>query len=333
MSQVQHREVNAADHDIRVDRWFKRHFPDVSFGQVAKWLREGQVRVDGSRAKPGDRVMAGAVIRIPPAANHQKPGPVAKRTSRERLPAVDEREIAALRSWILYQDDAVIALNKPPGLSVQGGTGTTRHLDRLLPYLDGGAGPAKLVHRLDKDTSGVILLGRGAAAAGKLAAAFKGRETEKVYWALSVGLVQPATGRIRAAIAKRGGGKAGEKMEVSEDGKSATSDYWRLDHAAKSVSWLALKPITGRTHQLRVHCAAIGHPIVGDGKYGGKEAFLTGGVSRKLHLHARALRLDHPDGGTFNITAPLPEHIAASFDFFGFDPKDVRDEFVFDQDG
>ncbi|MGE5503650.1 MAG: RluA family pseudouridine synthase, partial [Actinomycetota bacterium] len=243
---------------------------------------------------------------------------------------VDEATARMLRDCVLYKDADVIALNKPPGLAVQGGTGMAdRHLDAMLDALrfDAPERP-RLVHRLDKDTSGVLLLGRNAAAAAKLAAAFKGRAAHKLYWALVVGVPKLRKGRIDAPLAKLPG-RAGEKVAVDDDeGKRAVTWYRVVDSALKKAAWLEMEPRTGRTHQLRAHSVVLGTPILGDGKYGAKDAFIEGtGVSRKLHLHARAVRIPHPKGGTLEVVAPLPPHMAASFAFFGFDQHDAGKPF------
>ncbi|HYB58591.1 MAG TPA: RluA family pseudouridine synthase, partial [Alphaproteobacteria bacterium] len=223
------------------------------------------------------------------------------------------------------------ALNKPPGLAVQGGTGTVRHLDAMLDALRFGcAERPRLVHRLDRDTSGVLLLGRNAAAARALAEAFRDRTTRKLYWAITVGVPRPLQGKIDLPLAKLPG-RAGERMAPDEEeGKRAVTYYKVLEHMGKKAAWVALWPVTGRTHQLRVHLAAIGTPILSDGKYGGKAAFLSGEkISRKLHLHARALTLPHPKTGRpLTLTAPLPEHMRASWRLFGFDPERRDDPFA-----
>lgn len=316
----------ADDEDgLRLDRWFKRHFPGVAFGQLSKLMRTGQIRLDGKRAKPGDRIAAGQEIRIPPIQ-----APDRSRPARPR-PKVSAEEAARLRDLVLYKDDQVIALNKPPGLPVQGGTGTTRHLDGMLDALrfDADDRP-RLVHRLDKDTSGVLLLGRTASAAASLTAAFRSRDALKTYWALVKGVPRHRRARIKLAMDKLPG-KGGERMVATEDGKSAVTDYAVVDTAARKAAWLALRPHTGRTHQLRLHCAELGTPIVGDGKYGGRDAYLTGAVSRKLHLHARSISLPRPDGRRLTVTAPLPEHMAQSWALLGFEPDDAADPF--DEEG
>lgn len=322
---VQTLTVAADEADIRLDRWFKRHFPDVGHGLLEKWLRTGQVRVAGKRAKSNQRLEAGQEIRVPPLpSGDAPPRPETKR------PPVDEKTARMLRDAVLYMDEDVIALNKPAGLAVQGGTGMAdKHLDAWLDALqfDKPDRP-RLVHRLDKDTSGVLLLGRSASAASKLAAAFKSRAARKCYWALVVGVPKHRQGRIDAALAKLPG-RAGEKMAVDQDeGKRAVTWYRVVDNALKRTAWLEMEPRTGRTHQLRAHCALLDTPILGDGKYGGADAFIAGtGISRKLHLHARAVRLPHPRGGVLEVVAPLSEHIAKSFEFFGFDENSAGKPF------
>ena len=304
------------DDGIRVDRWFKRHLDTTSFTIVAKWARTGQLRVDGARVGPGDRLQAGQVLRVPPA----EPVRADAKPKRERPPLSDD-EAAFARDMVIHKDAQALVLNKPPGLATQGGTKTTAHVDGLLDALQYEAeGRPKLVHRLDKDTSGALLVARTARAAAFFAKAFSGRSAKKVYWALVVGVPSIDDGTIDLPIGKQPG-TGGEKMHVDEEnGSPARSRYRVIDRAGNRACWVELQPFTGRTHQLRVHMAAIGHPIVGDGKYGGAAAFLTGGISRKMHLHARRIRVDHPDGGEIDVTAELPGHMAESIAGLGFDP-------------
>jgi 23S rRNA pseudouridine955/2504/2580 synthase len=325
-TKVETRRVAPDEAGLRVDRWFKRHFPDLPHGRLEKLLRTGQVRVGGARAKAADRLVTGAEIRVPPL------GAPTPRVERPMPPAIEPEEAKALQAAVIHKDAAVIVLNKPPGLAVQGGTGLDRHLDAMLDALRFGAEERpRLVHRLDRDTSGVLVLGRTAAAAAKLAAAFRGRDAHKLYWALVVGVPTPREGKIDLSLVKHGP-RGGEKMRPADDededgdAKRAITLFATLDHAAHRAAWLALMPLTGRTHQLRAHCAALGTPIVG----GGAEAFLTGGVSRKLHLHARAIALPHPDGGTLSVRAPLPRHMADTWAMFGFDADNREDPFVED---
>ncbi len=319
ISTVSYRNVANDEGDLRVDRWFKRHFPDLSHIRLEKLLRTGQVRVDGGRVKASDRVAPGQVIRIPPLQAATADHPYAKPAA----PVIRPEDATMLHEAVLYMDDLVMVINKPPGLPTQGGTGITRHLDGMLDALRFDAvDRPRLVHRLDKDTSGVLLLGRTASATAALSRAFRGRTAEKLYWALTIGVPNPRQATIRAGIAKVGGPTA-ERMEVDdEEGQSAITDYSVVDYAGSAVAWVAFQPKTGRTHQIRVHAAFLGTPLVGDGKYGGAEAQLQGnGISKKLHLHARSIRVPHPNGTVLEVSAPLPEHMVASFKFFDFNPS------------
>jgi 23S rRNA pseudouridine955/2504/2580 synthase len=293
--------------------------PDVSFNTVSRWARTGQLRIDGKRAAPGDRLETGQQLRIPPAEPAPAEGPGAR--PQRIVTPLTEDETAYVREMVIAKGRDWFMLDKPPGLATQGGTKTVQHLDRLLDGLadEGGQRP-KLVHRLDKDTSGVLLVARSARAAGHFAKAFSGRTARKVYWALVTGVPSLEQGMIDAPLAKQPG-SGGEKMHVDEkDGLPARTRYRLIDRAGNRAAWVELQPLTGRTHQLRAHMAAIGHPIVGDAKYGGAEAFLTGGVSRKLHLHARRLKIDGLDGKPIDQTAELPTHFAESLALLGFDP-------------
>jgi 23S rRNA pseudouridine955/2504/2580 synthase len=307
--------VGEDDDGIRLDRWFKRHMPEVSFNIVSRWARTGQLRLAGKRAIPGDRIEAGQEIRIPPSeATPERP----TRQQPRRDPLTEEEE-QFVRDMVIYEEPGAFVLNKPPGLATQGGTKTSQHLDRLLDGLADEKGRPKLVHRLDKDTSGALLVARSARSAGHFAKAFSARTARKVYWALVVGVPDLAQGIIDSPLAKQPG-TGGEKMHVDLEHGLPAKTRWRLiDRAGNRAAWVELQPLTGRTHQLRAHMASIGHPIVGDAKYGGAEAFLTGGISRKLHLHARRIRIDSPEGGAIDVTAELPAHIAESLATLGFD--------------
>lgn len=314
--------VGEDDAGVRLDRWFKRHLPQVGFATISRWARTGQIRVDGKRAKPEDRLEAGQQIRVPPGGETSaKPAPTRKPLSQD--------DIDAARDMVIVETPAAVVLNKPPGLATQGGTKTTRHVDGLLDAFvakdsKGDQPRPRLVHRLDKDTSGVLLIAKTPGSAAFFSKRFSGRSAKKVYWALVVGVPDVREGTIDAALAKQPG-SGGEKMHVDhEGGQPAKTRYRVVDTAGKRAAWLELEPLTGRTHQLRVHCAAMGHPIIGDGKYGGQDAFLTGTISRKMHLHARRLVIDAPkdaQGKTeIDATAELPEHFAASMEQLGFDP-------------
>jgi 23S rRNA pseudouridine955/2504/2580 synthase len=312
MSGVQSIPVAEEDGELRLDRWFKRHFPALSHGRLEKLLRTGQVRVDGKRAEAGDRIGPGQVVRVPPLAAPTTPPP--PRT-------VDPREAERLRRLVLHRDAEVIVIDKPAGLAVQGGSGTPRHLDGMLEALrfDAAEKP-RLVHRLDRDTSGALLLARTAVAAAHLAEAFRDKTTEKLYWAVVVGVPSPRAGTVDRALAKRRGHGGERVAAVDEEGQRAITDYRTLDVAHKRAAWLELLPVTGRTHQLRVHCTALGTPILGDGKYGGDGAFIAGAeLPDQLHLHARRIRVPHPRGFMLEVTAPLPPHMRETFAYLGFD--------------
>jgi 23S rRNA pseudouridine955/2504/2580 synthase len=309
--------VKPDEAELRLDRWFRRHFPDLSHGRLEKLLRTGQIRVDGGRAKSSLRLEAGQAIRVPPLAEAQAESP-------KKTRSISEADAQFVQGLVLHRDDHVIAIDKPAGLAVQGGTGTTRHLDALLDGLifDAEERP-RLAHRLDRDTSGVLVLGRTARATAFLAKAFQGHEAHKTYWAITVGVPRPSSGRVDLALLKKGG-KGFEKMrEDEEEGLRAITDYRVLDRAGSKAAWVELKPLTGRTHQLRAHCAAIGAPILGDGKYGGAAAQgLNLASGRKLHLHARALEMPHPAGGMLRVAAPLPGFMRETYRFLGFEPRD-----------
>ena len=310
--------VQKDDDGVRLDRWFKRHLPEVSFAIVSRWARTGQLRIDGKRADPADRLATGQVLRVPPGGTT----PLGKGGARSRKELTEE-QIAKAEAMVITQDRAAIVLNKPPGLATQGGSGTYEHVDGLLDAFAADGPRPRLVHRLDKDTSGVLLIARTPGSAAFFSKRFSGRTARKIYWALVVGVPNIEDGLIELPLAKQPG-TGGEKMMVdeSEQGQSARTRYRVLDRAGNRAAWVELQPLTGRTHQLRVHMAAIGHPIVGDGKYGGQEAFLSGSISRKMHLHARRLIIDHPDGDLIDEIAELPEHFAASMVQLGFDQED-----------
>jgi 23S rRNA pseudouridine955/2504/2580 synthase len=311
--------VAAGEDGVRLDRWFKRRWPHLNHVQIQKLARSGQIRVDGARAKPDTRLSAGAQVRVPPLPDAAPQG--------ER-PRLSDRDAAYVRSLVLYEDDEVLALNKPSGLAVQGGTKTTKHIDRLLSAWGEGLERPRLTHRLDRDTSGVLVLGKTPSAAAALSGAFARRRAAKTYWAIVAGNPHPPQGTIELALVKKGVGD--REMVVPADPKefgaeAAQTDYVTVSRAAKRVAWLALRPHTGRTHQLRAHLKAIGHPILGDPKYGDEaSAALSEGL--KLQLHARRLDLPHPSSGRLVLEAPLSPEIRAGFDRFGFDEHEAEIE-------
>ena len=314
--QVQMRSVSADEAGLRLDRWFQRHFPDLSHGALQKLLRTGQVRIDGKRAEGKDRIEPGQTVRLPPGVTAAPPPQPKNR------PQVSDRDAAEIQRLVIHRDAEVIALNKPPGLAVQGGSGTERHVDGMLDALRFGYEERpRLVHRLDKDTSGLLLVARTGQAAKRLAESFRDRETEKLYWAVVVGAPPRPEGVIDLQLAKRPGARDRETMQVDHDeGQKALTHFRVLDRAGKRAALLALWPRTGRTHQLRVHCAAIGCPILGDRKYGGEEALLSAiADARRLHLHARRIALPHPSGtGELVVEAEPPPHFRRTVEAFGF---------------
>ena len=315
---VQTRAVSGDEAGLRLDRWFQRHFPTLTHAALQKLLRTGQVRLDGKRAEGKVRVEPGQSVRLPPGVTSSPP-PKPKAEA-----FVSDRDAAEIQSLVVHRDDWVIALNKPPGLAVQGGSGTDRHVDGMLDALRFGfEDRPRLVHRLDKDTSGLLLVARTGQAAKRLAESFRDRETEKLYWAVVVGVPPKPEGAINLPLAKRPGARDRETMQVDEEGLKALTHFRELDRASRRAALLALWPRTGRTHQLRVHCAAIGCPILGDRKYGGEEALL-GAVAdaRKLHLHARRIALPHPSGkGELVVQVEPPPHFRRTVEAFGFSTK------------
>lgn len=327
MSGVQQIEIGKEEADQRLDRWFRRHFPALGHGRLEKLLRTGQIRLDGKRAKAGDRVEAGQVVRVPPLGEATQ----AREPPQVRRPrAMDDRWTKTLQKAVLYKDDDVLVIDKPAGLAVQGGTGLATSVDDLLDALQFDAKERpRLVHRLDRDTSGVLALARNARAAQRLTESFRHKDARKIYWAVVVGVPEVRGGRIDAPLQKAGG-KGAERVHVDEDGKRAVTEFAVIEKAGKKAAWLALMPVTGRTHQLRAHCLALGTPILGDGKYAGAAAFLSkDSLPRQLHLHARCLRIPHPAGkGWLDVTAPLPEHMRKTWAFFGFAAKPENDPFA-----
>lgn len=303
---------------VRLDRWFKRHYPQLGHGQLEKLLRTGQVRLDGKRVRANARLEAGQTVRLPPA--------VANAAAGQAAPAGKPAKSATIKQWVLFEDDDVLVLNKPPGLAVQGGTGQRQHLDAMLDaWRDAQGERPRLVHRLDKDTSGVLLLAKTVFAAAKLAAAFRLRETRKVYWAVTLGAPRPVQGRIDLPLKKVGTRMAGTTPEDAE-GQDAATLYEVLEPAGKQVALVALWPLTGRTHQLRVHLQAIGTPILGDPVYKPTER-VDGSVAphwpadslyQGLHLHARRLIIPHPRGGVIDASAPVSAAMQKTFRWFNF---------------
>ncbi len=333
--------VTEDEADMRLDRWFKRRFPALTLSHLAKICRKGEVRVDGKRAQTSTRLAPGQAVRVPPLRLEATPEAPTSRANPD--------DARALKDMMLFEDKDVLVLNKPYGLAVQGGSGTKRHIDGMLESLAVGDKRPALVHRLDRDTSGVLLVAKNRRAASELGEAFRSRQAQKIYWALVEGVPKPAQGRISLYLAKgagmgearvprkpgQGSARDIEKMRVAKHGEAdaqhSLTYYAIVEKAAPRCAWLSMKPLTGRTHQLRAHAEAIGHPIFGDPKYGHRpedEArrrdplrAMPEGCERKLHLLARRLVLPHPGGGVIDVTAPLPEHMRATWAAFGFDEK------------
>ncbi len=319
MKEVRTLYVDSGEDGIRLDRWFKRRWPHLNHIQLNKLFRSGQVRVDGSRAKGDTRLAAGSQIRVPPLPDAPDPAEKGK---------LSQRDIAYAKSLVLYEDEEVLALNKPSGLAVQGGTKTTKHIDKLLSAWGEGLERPRLVHRLDRDTSGVLLLGKTPSAAARLSGAFAKRRAQKTYWAIVVGNPHPVEGVIDVPLAKRGINDREIVIPVDpkdHDAEPAETEYVSISRAGPRVTWMALRPHTGRTHQLRAHMKAIGHPILGDPKYGDEKSEpLSEGL--KLQLHARSILLPHPSAGMLHVEAPLSPEMKAGFHRFGFSEDEAEQD-------
>ena len=315
---VQNVTVTPDENGMRVDRFFEARFPGLSFSHIQRIIRKGEVRIDGKRTEPKNRIEAGQVIRIPPL---QLEAP----KLRDDAPQA-QKDRAFIKSITLFEDDDVLVLNKPMGLAVQGGSGTTQHLDGMLGALRGSHPDAqrpRLVHRLDKDTAGCLLVARTRFAAAALAKTFRTRSARKIYWALVAGVPKPKQGRVSTYLAKQEE-EEDSYMRIAKHGDRdavhAVTYYAVVETAAQKMSWISLKPVTGRTHQLRAHMAHVGNPILGDPKYFNIENWqFPGGMQNKLHLLARRIVVPHPRGGTIDATAPLPLHMAQSWNLIGFD--------------
>ena len=319
MNEVKRHEVSAEEEGMRLDRWFKVHFPQVTFAYLNKLTRTGQVRVGAGRCKTNSRLSAGDEIRIPPLAFDKRPAD----TPKADVSPLTKEERKLFDSMVIHEDKDLYVLNKPCGFAVQGGTKTFRHLDGLLMGLGADLGERPLlVHRLDRDTSGVIVVAKRRAVAAALGKLFATRNVKKTYWAIVKGVPTPPQGKIEVALIKARG-PDGDRMRASRQGEeddeqNAVTQYAVIDKASNVAAWLSLKPVTGRQHQLRAHAAHIGTPILGDNKYGG-DSDLPDDVPNKLHLHARRIIFPHPRTGIIDITAPLPDHMLKTFGIFGFD--------------
>ncbi len=316
---VQTLNVSEDEAGMRVDRFLTARFPDLSFTHIQRIVRTGQLRVDGKRAKPNDRLEAAQQVRVPPLK-------IDEAVVAERAPSALSKDAEAIRAMILFEDADVMVLDKPAGLAVQGGSGTKRHVDGMLEALRDRAGQKpRLVHRLDKDTSGCLVVAKTRYAATALAKSFRSRETRKVYWAIVAGVPRTKQGRVSTYLAREDFGESDSRMAISNHGDEGASHaltyYATVDTAGQKLAWLSLKPVTGRTHQLRAHAAHIGHPIIGDPKYFNVENWeLPGGIQNRLHLLARRIVVPHPrTGKPLDVTAPLPAHMRQTFSLLGFE--------------
>ncbi|MHC5307131.1 RluA family pseudouridine synthase [Bartonella sp. LJL80] len=323
MAGVEIKKVEADENGMRMDRWFKVHYPGLGFGHLQKLLRSGQIRVDGGRVKADSRLEPGQTVRVPPLPVDEKGKvPLTGKTIRGQ----DDSNV--LKQMLIYEDAKVYVFNKPAGLAVQGGSGVARHVDGMLESWRNKKGEKpRLVHRLDRDTSGVLVVARTRGAAQALTAAFRARETKKTYWALVRGVPKKHQDKISTWLVKEST-PDGDKMRVCEHGEPdsdhAVSHYRVIDTRGRVLSWLEMEPYTGRTHQLRVHAAYIDHPIIGDPKYFYADSNwdLPGGMQNRLHLHARRIRIPNPSGGMLDVTAPIPPHMVQSFNLLAFDEAD-----------
>ena len=316
-TKVQTATVTADEANMRVDRFLEARFPGLSYSHIQRIVRKGELRVDGKRADSKDRLKAGQAVRIPPL-HLDAP----KKSS--GLSEAEQKTLAQLREMTLFEDDDVLVLNKPAGLAVQGGSGTTHHVDRMLEVMRDSKGQRpRLVHRLDKETSGCLLVAKTRCAASMLTGSFRSRSARKIYWAMVAGVPKPKQGRISTFLAKEER-EDDSFMRVAEHGDEGASHavtyYAVVETAAQKLAWVSLKPVTGRTHQLRAHMEHIGHPIVGDPKYFQIENWeLPGGLQNRLHLLARRIVIPHPRGGVIDATAPLPAHMQQSWNLLGLD--------------
>jgi 23S rRNA pseudouridine955/2504/2580 synthase len=329
MSAIEQKKVTADEAGMRLDRWFKAHYPGLGFGRLQKLLRTGQVRVDGKRAESNTRIAKGQIIRIPPLGVELPADD--KKNARPKSTKLIADDKKAIVDMLLYEDNQVMVLNKPAGLAVQGGSGLKRHLDGMLDaFTDQKGNKPRLVHRLDRETSGIILVARTRQAAQELTKAFRHRNTRKVYWTILAGVPKPHQGRISTFLARD---EEEERMQVvrqggADDAQHAVSLYSVFEKSGQKLSWVTMKPITGRTHQLRAHAAHIGHPIIGDDKYFNIENWeLPGGIQNRLHLLARRIVIPHPSGqGKIDVSAPLPPHMQQTWNLLGFDATDYDPE-------
>lgn len=315
--------VTADENNMRVDRFLEARFPGLSFSHIQRIVRKGELRVNGKRADSKDRLEEGQSVRIPPLKLDTP-------KAAGNLSEAETKTLDELRKMILFEDADVMVLNKPAGLAVQGGSGLSKHVDQMLEVMRDAKGQRpRLVHRLDRETSGCLLIAKTRFAASTLTGSFRHRSARKIYWALVAGVPKPKQGRISTYLAKEENEEE-SIMRVAAHGDEgaahAVTYYAVVEASAQKLAWVSLKPVTGRTHQLRAHMAHIDHAIVGDPKYFNKENWqLPGGLQKRLHLLARRIVIPHPRGGFIDVTAPLPPHMLQSWNLLGleadrFDP-------------
>ncbi|MGJ8529310.1 RluA family pseudouridine synthase [Maritalea sp.] len=333
MSGVQQRTVSAEEENMRLDRWFSVHFPDLPFSRLQRIIRKGEVRVNKGRVKANTRLSAGQIIRVPPIGD-------APAVPREPKIRIIEKDVQLLADLTLYEDESILVINKPHGLAVQGGTNTKMHVDKLLESIPNKKGEKpRLVHRLDRDTSGCLLIAKTRSAASHFGGVFRSRSARKIYWAVTAYVPHPKQGKLSCFVARQQTPEGDEQMRVVDQGvdgaQHSVTHYSVTEDAGGKFAWVTLKPVTGRTHQLRVHMAELGTPIINDPRYFNIENWeKPDDLGRGLHLHARRLALPLPNGKQLDITAPLPPHMQKTFDMFGFNTKyyDPKDEEELDKD-
>ncbi len=326
------RKVDADEAGMRLDRWFKLHYSGLAFGQLQKLLRSGQIRINSGRVKSDTRIATGQLIRIPPMLNRlgkQNSGKFGKHLTSNTIR--DRHDVDVLQAMLLHEDDKVLVFDKPAGLAVQGGSGLNRHIDKMLESMRSKKGEKpRLVHRLDRETSGVLVVAKTRGAAAALTKSFRHRETQKTYWAICKGVPRKKQGGISEYMVKEHTAD-GDRMRIARHGERGAdhsqTNYRVVEQSGQNLSWLELQPISGRTHQLRVHTAHIGFPIIGDSKYFNIENWaLPGGIQNRLHLHARNIKIPHPSGGMLDITAPLPQHMVQTFNLLGFEEASAEEK-------
>ncbi len=320
---IEKRAVRADDDGLRLDRWLKKHYPSLPHALVQKLVRTGQVRVDGGRMKAEGRLAAGQEIRVP--AHYTAP-PAEPQPSLKPPPGISKADRDFIERMIVFEDDRIGILNKPFGIAVQGGTKTVRHIDGLLAGMAdrfGGERP-RLVHRLDRDTTGILVFAKDRQTAARLGRLFQTRSVQKIYWAVTRGVAKPPQGKVEAPLVKAAGPE-GDRVRKARPGEQELAQhaatYYSVIDRSGNIAWVSLKPVTGRQHQLRAHMDILGTPILGDQKYGDVAEIPVDGIDRKLHLHARRLTLKDATLGEIDISAPLPPHMAKTFDLLGFDAQ------------